>query len=157
MMNDRIQQQQLLIEEIGRHFDREGLQPVAGRILALLMVRDKEEMTFDEITQSLQISKSSASNGLKVLELRDVVEYVTYPGDRRRYFRVKTKDIFSMIDEFKAKMILMKQFNLRIMELKSDKSSRLCKFLADFNDMLGYFQSNFDELKKSYLNKSIEP
>ena len=155
-MSDRIQQQQLLIEELGRHFDQEGIQPVPGRILALLMVQDKEEMTFDEIIQALQISKSSASNGLKVLELRDVVEYVTYPGDRRRYFRVKTKDIFSMINEFEDKMIRMKEFNLKIMELKSDKTSRVSQFLTDFNDMLGYFQSNFDDLKRSHLNKPNE-
>ena len=153
-MNEKNQEQQLLIEEIGRHFDSEGLQPVAGRILALLMVQDKEEMTFDEIIQALQISKSSASNGLKALELRDVVEYVTYPGDRRRYFRVKIRDIFSMLDEFDRKMKTMKQFNTRIIDLKSDKDSRVSQFLSNFNDMIEYFQTNFKELKQSYQNKS---
>ena len=38
---ERIDKQKDLIEEIGMYFDKEGLQPIAGRILGLLIVMDK--------------------------------------------------------------------------------------------------------------------
>ena len=66
---ERLKKQKELVEEIGRHFDKEGLQPIAGRIVGLLMVMDKEQFTFEEITEELQISKSSASTALKNLEI----------------------------------------------------------------------------------------
>ena len=99
--SERIQKQKELIERIGRNNERDGFQPVTARILGLLMVMDKEEYTFDEIVDEMQISKSSASNALKNLELRGVLEYVTYPGDRKRYFRFVSANISDMIDEAK--------------------------------------------------------
>jgi DNA-binding transcriptional regulator GbsR (MarR family) len=149
-MEEKQSQQMLLIEEMGRHFDKEGMQPVASRIFSLLMVSDKEEMTFEEITAALQISKSSASNGLKLLEIRKLVEYITYPGDRKRYFRIKTKELFSMIDEFESKMIRIQRLNTRIINLKTDKSSRVSVFLKDFNRMVHFFQQRIGALKEEY-------
>jgi len=80
--DERIVQQRLLVEEVGRHFDKEGHQPIAGRILGLLLVMDKELFTFEEITEELNISKSSASIVLRNLEIRGSIEYITLPGDR---------------------------------------------------------------------------
>ena len=65
---ERVKQQKELIETIGLLYDKKGFQPIAGRIIALLTVMDKELFTFDEIVQELQISKSSASNTLRILE-----------------------------------------------------------------------------------------
>ena len=99
---ERIRKQKELVEEIGRHFDREGFQPITGRILALLMVMDKEQFTFDEIIEELQISKSSASNALKNLEIRGNIEYTTLPGDRKRYFHIKRQNSFQIIKTLKT-------------------------------------------------------
>ena len=86
---ERIRKQKELVEKIGRYFEKEGFQPIAGRIYGLLMVMDKEQFTFDEITEELQISKSSASIALRNLEIRDDIEYVTLTGDRKRYFQLQ--------------------------------------------------------------------
>lgn len=149
-MEERLEAQKQLIEEMGRHFDQEGMQPVASRIFSLLMVSDREELTFDEITEALQISKSSASNGLKLLEIRKLIEYVTYPGDRKRYFRVKTKELFSMIDEFETKMNRIQELNKKIIGLKADKNSRVSLFLADFNQMMQFFQQRIGAFREEY-------
>ena len=101
--SERIKKQRELIERIGRNNERDGFQPVTARILGLLMVMDKEEYTFDEIVDEMQISKSSASNALRNLELRGVIEYVTYPGDRKRYFRFVSGDINEIIAEIEKR------------------------------------------------------
>ncbi len=58
--SERIQKQEL-IERIRRNNERDSFQPMLARILGLLMVMDKEEYTFDEIVDEMQISKSSAN------------------------------------------------------------------------------------------------
>src|SRR6056297_152989 len=96
---ERIQKQREVVETMGRFYEEEGLQPAAGRILALLMVMDKERFTFEEIIEELQISKSTASVALQILQTRGDVDYVTLPGDRKRYFELKKKDVLSLIDD----------------------------------------------------------
>ncbi|WP_276497216.1 GbsR/MarR family transcriptional regulator [Pontibacter litorisediminis] len=81
--------QRALIERIGVFMEKSGMQPAAGRIMGLLYVSDKPELTFDEIREALSISKSATSNALSMLQHLNRLEYITYSGDRKRYFRLK--------------------------------------------------------------------
>lgn len=83
------QEQKELIEEIGVFHEQTGLQPAAGRILALLLVADRTELGFDEIREALNLSKSATSYALNFLLSISRIEYITLPGDRKRYFRTK--------------------------------------------------------------------
>lgn len=80
-----------LIEKLGLIFEQ-GLQPAAARIAALLLVSDKLELTFDEICEMLNLSKSATSNSLNLLLTMNRIEYITKPGDRKRYFRSNLSD-----------------------------------------------------------------
>lgn len=148
---ERIKKQKELVERIGRHYDKEGFQPIAGRILGLLMVMDKELYTFDEIVEELQISKSSASNTLRNLEIRGVIEYITQPGDRRRYFRIKRMEKLRLIDDFKTKMEGMHDLFINILSLKADKNSANAQFFNEVVSMLDFFLAKFDTLMKEYI------
>lgn len=83
------EQKRQQIEKIGIFNEQMGLPPVAGRIMGLLYVSDQPELTFDEIRETLQISKSATSNALNLLMQLNRLEYTTFPGDRKRYFRLK--------------------------------------------------------------------
>ncbi|MCX2741199.1 GbsR/MarR family transcriptional regulator [Pontibacter anaerobius] len=83
------EKQQALIERIGVFQEKTGMQPVAGRIIGLLYVSDKPELTFDEIREVLGISKSATSNALNLLQHLNRLDYITFSGDRKRYFRLK--------------------------------------------------------------------
>ncbi len=147
---ERIQKQKLLIEEIGAGFDREGMSPVTGRVLALLMVMDKEQYTFDEIIEELEISKSSASVALKNLEIRGNVEHITLPGDRKRYFRLKARNPFVLIDDFVTKMKHFQEVQGKILELKADHNSRISQFLLELNKIIEFVLGHTEELKERY-------
>ena len=148
--SERIKKQKELIERIGRQNEKEGYQPVTARILGLLMVMDKEEYTFDEIVDEMQISKSSASTALKNLELRGVIEYVTYPGDRKRYFRFVSADIDKIIDEMTKKVTQSLSTLKQVLELKKDKNSRNAIFLKEIKKGMEFFCIRLDELKMEY-------
>ncbi len=147
---ERIAKQKELIEEMGRYFDKEGFQPIAGRILGLLMVMDKEQFTFEEITEELQISKSSASNALRNLEIRESIEYVTLPGDRKRYFQLKRIEPIVIIETFEKKMLSMQQHFGYILELKADKNSRNAIFLNKLTVVIRDLLNIMNATKQKY-------
>jgi DNA-binding transcriptional regulator GbsR (MarR family) len=151
---ERIKKQKELIEEIGRYFDKEGFQPIAGRVLGLLMVMDKEQYTFDEITEELQISKSSASNVLRNLEIRGDIEYVTLPGDRKRYFQLKTREAFNLLEGYRTKSLKAIKLFSYIIELKADKDSKNAIFMKQMMDMLNYLVENLEIVKEQYLKNA---
>lgn len=150
---ERVQQQRLLVEEVGRYFDKQGFQPIAGRVLGLLMVMDREQYTFEEITEELDISKSSASIALKNLEIRGNIEYITLPGDRKRYFRIKIMDPFALIDDFANKMGAFKHMHDQILNLKADKNSRASTFISELNRMIEFFLGHMEELRDLYQKR----
>ncbi|MGQ8335922.1 GbsR/MarR family transcriptional regulator [Sunxiuqinia sp. A32] len=135
---ERLAKQKRLIEEIGWFYDKEGLQPIAGRIMGLLMVMDQERFTFDEIVEHLNISKSSASTALRNLEILGSIEYVTLPGDRKRYFQIKRKNALNLVDDFERKMLHAKDFFSQVVELKADKNSQNALFLTDMLGLIDF-------------------
>jgi DNA-binding transcriptional regulator GbsR (MarR family) len=147
---ERSEKQKVLIEEIGRVFDKEGFQPIAGRILGLLMVTDKEQYTFDEITEELQISKSSASNTLRNLEIRGDIEYITLPGDRKRYFQLKTSDSFKIMEDLEKKIAASSNLFKNIIDLKADKNSKNAVFLANLLKMMNEFLMLLNKANDGY-------
>lgn len=80
-------EQRDLIERIGVLHEQAHLRPAEGRILGLLIVASEPELTFDEIREALDLSKSATSNALHKLQTIGTVVYRTHPGDRKRYFR----------------------------------------------------------------------
>lgn len=149
---ERIQKQRELVETIGRYYEDEGLQPTAARILALLMVMDKERYTFDEIIEELQISKSSASIALRILQTRGDVDYITIPGDRKRYFELKKRDVLSLIDDFEHKLEKIYELFQEILNLKANSNSPNSQFFNELIQMLDFFFERIDTLKEEFRN-----
>lgn len=85
-MTNLTPEQKQLIEKIGIYHEQQGFPPVTGRIMGLLYVSDQPHLSFEEIIDTLAISKSAASNALNLLLQVRLLEYTTYPGDRKRYF-----------------------------------------------------------------------
>jgi len=148
---ERIKRQKDLVEIAGRFYDKKGLQPIAGRILGLLTVMDKELFTFDEIVEELQVSKSSVSNALKLLEFADAIEYSTVAGDRKRYFQLKKRDRFALIDEHRSTLIETRNYLKSVLDLKVNQQSDNSLFIKNIIDMLDFFLDKFEDLKKEYV------
>ncbi|HQN16599.1 MAG TPA: hypothetical protein PLC90_09605 [Bacteroidales bacterium] len=151
--NERTKAQKDLVETIGRIYENKGLGAITGRISGLLTVMDKEQFTFDEIVEELKISKSSASNALRVLEARNQVEYSTLLGDRKRYFHIRRQDKFALINEHQTMLRKTRDLFHEMLELKADKKSPNAIFLKDAENLLTVFLDRFDELKAEFMNK----
>ncbi|PKA81936.1 DNA-binding transcriptional regulator GbsR (MarR family) [Ulvibacter sp. MAR_2010_11] len=87
--------QQELVESFGVIQEQMGLPPASARVNSLLTVANETELTFDEIRETLQLSKSATSNAINSLLSLDRIGYKTKTGDRKRYF-------FSKLDQWKS-------------------------------------------------------
>jgi len=91
--------QRELIERVGVFFEHQGLSPAVARIGGLLLISDRTELTFEEIHTTLNLSKSATSNAINLLLNSHRVEYITKPGDRKRYFRIYIDQAEKIIQE----------------------------------------------------------
>lgn len=84
-----------IIETLGLHLEEEhNLPPLAARIYAILVLTDKDGITFEDCLEKRGASKSSTSTSLNLLVNMGFVTYFTKPGDRRRYFTIAKKKTF---------------------------------------------------------------
>ncbi|EIA08525.1 GbsR/MarR family transcriptional regulator [Flavobacterium frigoris] len=90
------EKQKELIEKFGVIQEQMGLAPAPSRVNSLLTISDENELTFDDIRETLNLSKSATSNALHVLIALDRIGYKTKSGDRKKYF-------YSKLDQWKSK------------------------------------------------------
>lgn len=141
-------------EDIGLAFDKLGLPPMAGRVLAYLMISEPPYRSFDEIVDHLQASKSSISTTLKYLEGVEMITYKTFPGDRRRYFVVAPDRWVAQINIHKKFRTMVNILN-HVLEIRSGQDKELSPGLKDVRDMYLYFETEiprmlqrWEEMKK---------
>ena len=96
------------IEETGKSFEKFGLTPMQGRILAYLASSEKPEATFNDLVDFFKASKSSVSTSLSYLQSVKMIDYRTYASERKKYFYL-TGDFF---------LVYFKQVLLNVREMK---------------------------------------
>ena len=89
------------VEDLGAFFERRGMTPMEARVFALLLLAEPHYQDFYTIQEALAASKSSISNALNRLMTSRRVDYLTLPGDRKRYFKVNPE---LWLEEMKAEI-----------------------------------------------------
>ena len=120
------------VEEIGVAFDKTGLAPMIGRVLGFLLLADPPYQTFYAIQEFLGASKSSISHALNTLMFKGIVEYITFSGDRKRYFKLNAEN---WLEQAKCKMtdfeevdrVLVEALQLRNPNKHQEFHKGLCK------------------------------
>ena len=146
--------QKQLVEKLGVFYEKGGLSPVASRIIALLLVSARTELTFDEIREELNISKSAASNALNLLLSTEQVEYITLPGDRKRYFRSM---IINWQGKMKEKMESMTAMLSLMTEVQNqrpvDPSNEFNQSLSELISFMNFFHAEIPGLFKKWKSE----
>jgi DNA-binding transcriptional regulator GbsR (MarR family) len=135
-----------LIEKLGVFYEKGGMQPAAARILALLLVSDNTELTFEEIYELLHLSKSATSNALNSLLNTERVEYITQPGERRRYFRFKMRSlkegVQKSLEGITAYNVLLKE----VLELRPENTGEFNASLEENSHFLDFIKDELPRL-----------
>lgn len=108
------------VEKMGVFFENLGYSPMASRVFALLLVAEPPYMDFYAIQNFMKASKSSISNALKILSNSGIVDYITFSGDRKRYFRVNTKKWFEIIKDREQQGKAMNDMLGEVLDMRKD-------------------------------------
>lgn len=128
-----------LLEKLSVAQEKTGLAPAAAKIVALLFVSDQSALSFDQIRETLGISKSATSTAINMLLTIKKLEYINKMGDRKRYFRMRMvqwkEDMKWGYEEFKNFSGLLKQVLAQRPGNTTEFNSNL-KEVIDFIDFL---------------------
>lgn len=143
-----------MIEESGKIFERFGLTPMQGRMVAYFTISDPPEKTFDELVKFFMASKSSVSNSLNWLLQNGIIDYKTFTSDRKRYFfitdsffRVYFKKVLDNVNDLKVQAY--KTVTLRSPEYP-EVSEKLLKWIGNAN----LFEERLRETLASFHNET---
>ena len=81
-------QEEQFIENLGMLIADGGLQRSVGRVLGLLLLCEPRHQSADDVRHALQLSTGSVSSAMTLLTKIQLVERITFPGDRRFYYQM---------------------------------------------------------------------
>ena len=150
MSKNLTDKQKELIESFGVAQEAMGLSPAAARVNALLIIADKVELTFDEIREALELSKSATSNSINNLLMLKRIGYKTKPGDRKRYFYSK---MGQWQDAFMDSMNGLTGYNILLKNILAERSQENKEFNAQLKELtafIDYYQKESIQIIKNW-------
>lgn len=144
------------IEETGKVFEKFGLTPMQGRIISYFTMSDPPEKTFEELVKYFKASKSSVSNSLNFLLHNKLIDYKTFPSNRKRYFfitdsffRVYFRRVLENVSE-------LKEHAYRTVSMRSPEypvpSEKILKWIENANR----FQESLEDTLESITSEKSD-
>lgn len=75
------------VESLGLILQADGFPRIAGRLLGVFVLRGGP-LSFQELCETLQVSRGSVSTNTRLLESLGAVERVAMPGERQDFFKL---------------------------------------------------------------------
>ncbi|MGC7102776.1 GbsR/MarR family transcriptional regulator [Amycolatopsis lurida] len=76
------------IERVAMYLARDGVPPIAGRVLGWLMACDPPEQPAAQISAAIGASRASLTSNLRLLSSMGFLTWRTRPGERTVYYRM---------------------------------------------------------------------
>lgn len=92
------------IDFMGRALEQQGLSPIAGRILGLLIF-DGDARSFSELAEELGVSRGSISANAKLLVHKGTIVKENRAGDRQDYFRIAEESFEVMLTSLRERVL----------------------------------------------------
>jgi len=135
------------VEKIGIMIEQMGHAPVPGRIVAYLILSEPPYRDFYEIQGFLKASKSTVSTALNQLMQADVVNYITFSGDRKRYFQINTKGLVMLMKrQYKQGQVINNMISEALQHRKDSEFQKFNRELKDVIDFSAYIHKGIDKM-----------
>lgn len=144
-----------LVEVKGRVFEKFGLTPMQGRIIAWLTIIDAPEKTFEELVKFFRASKSSVSSSLNFLIDSGIIDYRTISAQRRRYFfitdaffRIYFKKVHENVSE-------LREYVINTVSMRSpdhpEVNEKILRWIADANLFQEALEKTLSDISKERI------
>jgi DNA-binding transcriptional regulator GbsR (MarR family) len=138
------------IEETGKVFEKFGLTPMQGRIISCFIVSDPPEKTFDELVKYFKASKSSVSNSLNFLLQNKIIDYKTFPSDRKRYFFITDSFLRVYFRKVLENVTELKEHAYRTVSMRSPEypqaNEKILKWIENANRFQETIESTLESI-----------
>ena len=140
-----------MVEETGKVFEKFGLTPMQGRIVAYFTISDPPEKTFDELVNYFKASKSSVSNSLNYLLQNRIIDYRTFPSDRKRYFFITDSFFRVYFTRVLESVAELKEYAYRTVSVRTPEypgaNEKLLKWIENANRFQDAIGKTLDSLR----------
>jgi DNA-binding transcriptional regulator GbsR (MarR family) len=148
-----------LIEETGKVFEKFGLTPMQGRIIAYFTVSDPPEKTFDELVNYFKASKSSVSNSLNYLLQNKIIDYKTFAADRKRYFFITDSFFRVYFRKVLENVAELKDYAYRTVSMRTPEypvaSEKILKWIENANMFQETLERTLETIKSDKLGTTL--
>jgi DNA-binding transcriptional regulator GbsR (MarR family) len=138
------------IEETGKVFEKFGLTPMQGRIIAYFTVSDPPEKTFDQLVKYFKASKSSVSNSINYLLQNKIIDYKTYASDRKRYFYITDSFFQVYFKKVLENVRELKEYAYRTVSIRTPEypvaSEKILNWIENANRFQETLKSTLDSI-----------
>jgi DNA-binding transcriptional regulator GbsR (MarR family) len=145
------------IEDTGKVFEKFGLTPMQGRIIAYFTVSDPPEKTFDELVKYFKASKSSVSNSLNYLLQNKIIDYKTFASDRKRYFYLTDSFFRVYFMKVLENVTELKEYAYRTVSMRTPEfpvaSEKILKWIENANRFQESLESTLESIKNESSGK----
>ncbi|MEZ4592484.1 MAG: MarR family transcriptional regulator [Chloroflexota bacterium] len=139
------------VEEFGLFFEQFGLARTAGRMLGWLLVCDPPHQTMDELVDVLQVSKSSISTTSRMLIQSGLVSKVSFPGERKDFYRVSDDAWVQAWLSRNHQTIAMRQLADRGLALLPEAELERRSRLQTMRDLYKFLEEELPKLTERWL------
>jgi DNA-binding transcriptional regulator GbsR (MarR family) len=143
------------IEEAGKVFEKFGLTPMQGRIIAYFTVSDPPEKTFNELVKYFKASKSSVSNSLNFLLQNKIIDYKTFASDRKRYFFITDTFFIVYFNKVLENVIELKEYAYRTVSMRTPEypaaSEKILKWIENANLFQETLENSLDSIRREKI------
>jgi len=145
--------QKELIERLGVFTEQNGIPPTEARISSLLLVADEVELTFDQIRELLNVSKSAASTALNTLLATQKITYTTRPGDRKRYFSSNLVNWEENASVGFQKMLGVNKLLHEILDQRTPNTPEFNEGLRNLIEFMDFMNTELPQLFEKWRNR----
>ena len=148
-----------IIEETGKVFEKFGLTPMQGRIIAYFTISDPPEKTFDELVKYFKASKSSVSNSLNFLLQNKIIDYKTFAADRKRYFFITDSFFRVYFKKVLENVAELKEYAYRTVSMRTPEypvaSEKILKWIENANSFQESLEQTLESIKSEKSGTSL--
>lgn len=116
------------VEQVTMYLARDGVPPIAGRILGWLMICDPPEQSAAQIGAAISASRASLTMNLRILMSMGFVGRRTRPGERTAYYRVEDNAWEKVVRRQIASLTAFSEIanaGMQLLGPESDRAARL--------------------------------
>lgn len=130
-------------DKLGMWFEQIGFQPLAGRLLAWLIVCQPPRQSSKDLAGALGASPGAISAAAKVLTQMSMIERVRVRGDRNIYFRVVPEVWTHRIRAEMALTVQLRQIAEDGLDVLNRAGHKTDSRLEELREMASFFEREF--------------